>query len=290
PAVVHLARKDRAVAGLRDPAQPLHDRRRQADLVACDGTSAGRLLDLLKAAADRISLLDARRIDLRRQDLGRPAAAEQFDDMFRLLPRIESGHSCLSALRTTEAQRAQRNNIYDINVSGPSIRSLHQNSVSSAGDAPSHRTHHVRLCEIFTLVQKRKPARLRQGIRHTITKIVTCGMPSLAEPNERGSAFARQFPIKGYDFDPSPLHKRIKTVGQCRLATSNHYHRRFEKSNSGKKTALRFDYYLGEGFCFGFFLKNRDYCRGIDRDHAGNPFSSYKSSSVNPGFSAASFA
>src|ERR1700738_527765 len=115
-------------------------------------------------------------------------------------------------------------------------------------------------------------------------------MSSLAEANERGAAFARQFPIQRYDFDPAPLHERIKTLGELGLATPNHCHRRFEKSDSGKKTALRFDYDLGEGFCLGFFLENRDYCRGIDRDHAGNPFSSYRSSSVNPGFSAASFA
>jgi hypothetical protein len=39
---------------------------------------------------------------------------------FGLLPRIENGHSRLSAVITTEAQRAQNNNIYDTNVSEPS--------------------------------------------------------------------------------------------------------------------------------------------------------------------------
>ncbi len=118
---MHLARKDCPVARLPDPAELLHDRRRQADLVSSDGTSAGRLLDLLKRAPDRISLLEACRINLRGQDLCRPAASEQLDYTFGLLPRVEKGHSRLSALLTTQAQRAQRNNIYDSNISEPSI-------------------------------------------------------------------------------------------------------------------------------------------------------------------------
>src|ERR1700756_4777853 len=109
-AVMHLARKDRTVARLRDPAELLHDRRCQADLIAGDRTSPNRLLDLLEAAPDRVSLLEARRIDFRRQDVGRPAAAEQFDDTFSLLPRVEKGHSCLSAfahLRGTKSTEKQ---------------------------------------------------------------------------------------------------------------------------------------------------------------------------------------
>src|SRR6516162_2084835 len=91
--MMDLAREDRAVTGLVDAAELLHDRGRQSDLVAGDRASAARLLDLLKGTLYHISLIEAPRVKLCGQYLGRPPAAEQFDDAFGLLPRIESRHS-----------------------------------------------------------------------------------------------------------------------------------------------------------------------------------------------------
>src|ERR1700730_3272326 len=93
--MMDFAREDRTIAGLVHPAELLHHRCRQADLVAGDRAPARCLLDLLIGAPDRISLIEARWVDFRGQYFGRPAAAEQFNDALALLPRIEFRHKRL---------------------------------------------------------------------------------------------------------------------------------------------------------------------------------------------------
>ena len=105
------------------------------------------------------------------------------------------------------------------------------------------------------LIQERQPARLRQSVRDAIAKIETSRMPPLAKANECGAAFARQFPVVGYDFDRSLLHERIKAVGELRPATVQSLPSTFRKVRPRKKAALCFDHDLGEGFCLGFSLR-----------------------------------
>src|SRR5439155_25018930 len=67
-AVMHFTREDSAVAWLVDAAQRLHDRRRQADLVAGNGAAPARHLDLLENGAHRVSFVEIGRHQLGRQD------------------------------------------------------------------------------------------------------------------------------------------------------------------------------------------------------------------------------
>src|SRR5207237_3521882 len=103
-AVMDLAGEDRAVAGLVNPAQLLHDRRRQADLVAGDGAAPARDLDLLENGADRIGFVETRRHQLGRQDVGLPPLTEPRGDALRLFAKIQPSASRF----TTEAPRTQR--------------------------------------------------------------------------------------------------------------------------------------------------------------------------------------
>jgi hypothetical protein len=88
-AVMHLAGEDRAETRLVDTAQLLHDRRRQTDLVAGDGTAPARHFDLLENGADRIGVVEVARHQLGRQDVGLPPLAEQRGDALCLLLNIE---------------------------------------------------------------------------------------------------------------------------------------------------------------------------------------------------------
>jgi hypothetical protein len=90
--VINLARKDRAVAGLADPAELLHDRRRKPDLVAGDGAPPLGFLDLLKSPPNSVSVVEILRIKLCRQYFDMLAAAEQFDYPLGLFPHVKFGH------------------------------------------------------------------------------------------------------------------------------------------------------------------------------------------------------
>jgi hypothetical protein len=78
--MMNLTREDRAVTGLVDPAELLHDRRCEPDLVAGDGAPPLGFLDLLKSAPNGVSLVEIQRIKLCWQYFDMLAAAEQFDN------------------------------------------------------------------------------------------------------------------------------------------------------------------------------------------------------------------
>ena len=90
--MIHRVRKNCAVAGLVNAAEPLHDGRRQADLIAGDRAATARPLDLLECFPDRVGLVEIGRVKLGRQHLDGLAVAEQLDDPLGLLPWIEGVH------------------------------------------------------------------------------------------------------------------------------------------------------------------------------------------------------
>src|SRR3954449_10022756 len=89
---MNLARENRPVARLPDPAELLHDRRRKPDLVAGDGTPPLGFLDLLKSPPNGVSLVEVLRIKLCRQYFDMVSAAEQFHDAPGLFPHVKFGH------------------------------------------------------------------------------------------------------------------------------------------------------------------------------------------------------
>ena len=104
-----LARENRAVAGLADPTELLHDRRRKPDLVAGDSAPPVGFLDLLKSPPNGVSFVEVCRVKIGRQYFDRLATPKQFDYAPSFFPRVKCGH--LYSPRdffTTEARRSQR--------------------------------------------------------------------------------------------------------------------------------------------------------------------------------------
>src|ERR1700736_2333123 len=91
-AVMDLLREDRAIAGLADPAEFLHDGCCKPDLVAGDGAPSSPLFDFPKCMPNGVSFVEVCRRKIGRQYFDRLAAAKQFNDAPGFFPHVKCGH------------------------------------------------------------------------------------------------------------------------------------------------------------------------------------------------------